>query len=458
MSPLDTYTPPLGILHVASFTRKFRHEVRVFDFQVPGRSVQAALAEVISWKPDVVGLSAMTSNCMNALKIAREVKRACPSISTVLGGAHISAVPLPTMERFESIDYGVLGEGEVTFLELLLKIAERRSAADVEGIVWRNGDGQVVLNESRPPLETLDELPPPAWDLLEGFPDSYPSSILEAKRLPGTGIMTSRGCPFNCTFCDHRVFGSRVRFFSVEYALEMMRHLKRDYGIRDLMILDDNFLLDRERLFEICDRMIAEKMDFSWYCMGHARSMTDDKLAKIRDAGCWFIEMGIESGNDGILKRIRKGTTKDDVRGAVGRAKRAGLKVKGNFIFGFPGETMETLEETMRFALDIKIDFFQQNFLTVWPGCQIADELGAEPSDRSRSGFDWDRLAHQRVTFVPDGMTKSDLIHASKKAFRRFYVRPRIIVGLIPRLASWRGIKFGVTSFLVFLRTIFRKS
>ena len=400
----------------------------------------------------------MTSNCLNVSWIAREIKKNDPSIPVIMGGAHISAIPFETMKRFQAVDYGVLGEGEVTFLELLGNISEKLSAEGVKGVIWRTGDGQIIMNDFRAPIENLDDLPFPAWDLLDHFPEGYPSSLLEAKRLPGTAIMTSRGCPFSCTFCDHRVFGSRVRHFSAEYTLNMMKHLKNEYGIRDLMIIDDNFLLDEDKLFEICNRMKAEKMDFSWYCMGHARSMTDDKLAKIREAGCWFIEMGIESGNDGILKSIKKGTTKADVEGAVKRAKKAGLKVKGNFIFGFPGETAETLEETVKFALGLRIDFFQQNFLTIWPGCEISDEISKSPQDAHQFEDDWDRLAHQRVTFVPAGMTKDQLINASKKAFRRFYLRPRIIIGLIPRLASWRGIKFGLISFRVFIRTIFRKS
>jgi anaerobic magnesium-protoporphyrin IX monomethyl ester cyclase len=458
LSALDTYTPPLGILHVASYIRKYRHAVRVFDFQIPCQNIEASIQQILAWQPDVVGLTAMTSNCLNALWIAREIKKNIPSLPVVLGGSHISAIPLETMKRFEAVDYGVIGEGEVTLLELLENVADRRPVETVKGVVWRTEGGRVVMNDFRAPIENLDDLPLPAWDLLDNFPESYPSSLLEAKRLPGTGIMTSRGCPFHCTFCDHRVFGSRVRFFSVEYSLNMMRHLKSEYGIRDLMVLDDNFLLDRKRLFEICDRMIAEKMDFTWYCMGHEKSMTDDRLAKIREAGCWFIEMGIESGNDGILKRIKKGTAKADVKSAVNRAKKAGLKVKGNFIFGFPGETAETLEETIRFALDIKIDFFQQNFLTVWPGCEISDELSRDLNGHFQLDGDWNKLAHQRVTFVPAGMTKDQLINASKKGFRKFYLRPRIIAGLIPRLASWRGIKFGLVSFRVFLSTILRKS
>lgn len=458
LSALDTYTPPLGILHIASYIRKYQHAVRVFDFQLPHQNVEDALQQILSWQPDAIGLTAMTSNCLNVSWIAREIKKNDPSIPVIMGGAHISAIPFETMKRFQAVDYGVLGEGEVTFLELLGNISEKLSAEGVKGVIWRTGDGQIIMNDFRAPIENLDDLPFPAWDLLDHFPQGYPSSLLEAKRLPGTAIMTSRGCPFSCTFCDHRVFGSRVRHFSAEYTLNMMKHLKNEYGIRDLMIIDDNFLLDEDKLFEICNRMKAEKMDFSWYCMGHARSMTDDKLAKIREAGCWFIEMGIESGNDGILKSIKKGTTKADVEGAVKRAKKAGLKVKGNFIFGFPGETAETLEETVKFALGLRIDFFQQNFLTIWPGCEISDEISKSPQDAHQFEDDWDRLAHQRVTFVPAGMTKDQLINASKKAFRRFYLRPRIIIGLIPRLASWRGIKFGLISFRVFIRTIFRKS
>ena len=456
LSALDTYTPPLGILHITGYIRKFGHSVKIFDLQLPHLNIPDTIRQILSGHPDIIGFSAMTSNCLNAQKIAKEIKKNLPAVPIILGGAHVSAVPIKTMTRFDAIDFGVIAEGEVSFLELLDVIANGQPVSEVKGIVWRGTDGRAVVNEPRVPIQNLDDLPIPAWDLLDRFPEGYPSSLLEAKRLPGTAIMTSRGCPFHCTFCDHRVFGSRVRHFSAEYALNMMRHLRSEYGIRDLMIIDDNFLLDKNKLFDVCNRMKAERMDFSWYCMGHEKSMTDDILAKIREAGCWFIEIGIESGNDGILKRIKKGTTKADVEGAVKRAKKAGLKVKGNFIFGFPGETLETLEETAEFALDLKLDFFQQNFLTVWPGCEIAEELFETPQSVNLLEDDWGKLAHQRVTFVPAGLTKEQLVKASKSAFRRFYLRPRIVIGLIPRLASWRGLKFGLISFKVFLRTIFR--
>jgi radical SAM superfamily enzyme YgiQ (UPF0313 family) len=236
----------------------------------------------------------------------------------------------------------------------------------------------------------------------------------------------------------------------------MIRHLKNEYGIRDLMILDDNFLINKQKLFDISNAMIAERLDLTWYCLGHVRSMTMETLAKIKEAGCWFVEVGVESGNDQILKHIKKNANKARIREAIKNAKTAGLKTKGNFIFGFPGETEETLEETIKFALELDLDFFQQNFLTIWPGCELSAEIS-----NSRAEFyepDWGKLAHQRITFVPLGMTQQGLIRASKKAFRKFYLRPRILLGLLPQLASLRGIKLSLTASYVFLKTIFRKS
>jgi anaerobic magnesium-protoporphyrin IX monomethyl ester cyclase len=248
LSPLDTYTPPLGVLHIASYIRKFGHSAKILEPQPPQREVSEAIRQILSWNADVVGFTAMTSNCLNAQEMAKQIKKSLPTVPIFLGGAHVSTVPLETMKRFDAVDFGVIGEGEVSFLELLGKIDPGRPVADVKGIVWRSEDGRIVVNDPRAPIPNLDDLPMPAWDLLDHFPEGYPSSPLEAKRLPGTAIMTSRGCPFRRSFCDHRVFGSRVRHFSAEYTLNMMRHLTCAHAIRDLMIIDDNFLLDRDRL------------------------------------------------------------------------------------------------------------------------------------------------------------------------------------------------------------------
>jgi radical SAM superfamily enzyme YgiQ (UPF0313 family) len=452
LSGVDTYCPPLGLLSIASYIRQFGHSPEVIDIAARKWSLNQAVDYVCLTEPDLIGISAKTINVYNANKLAEQLKHKGLKAPIVIGGAHVTAVTVETMRKFDAMDYGVIGEGEITFYELIKKIANNNPVDDVEGIVVRNSNGQPMVNPRRAPIHNLDDLPLPAWDLLPEFPEGYHHSELETKRLPAASIMTSRGCPFKCTFCDHKIFGSMTRHHSAEYSLKMIRHLKNEYGIKDLMILDDNFILNKKKLFQICDTMIKDKMDLSWYCMGHANFMTEDRLKKIKEAGCWFIEIGIESGCDRILQLLKKNTTKKEIAAAVRRAKDAGLKIKGNFIFGLPTETKDSLEETIEFAINIELSYFQQNFLTIWPGCELADS----PGQFGKFENDWSKLAHQRITFIPHGLKEKDLIHASKTAFRRFYLRPKIIFGILSSLTSIRAIKSIIISFVVFLKTISR--
>ncbi len=458
LSALDTYSPPLGILYIASYLREKNHEPSVVDMEALKCNFDKLLESTSTFNPDLIGITSMTINFMNAQKVAAFLKSNFPDIPIIIGGPHITAAPIETMSKYHEFDYGVYGEGEITFLEMVEKTKNKEPLINVKGLVWRNGENKVIINEPRPYIENLDDLPFPAWDLLKNFPELYPLSILESKRLPAASIMTSRGCPYHCTFCDNKIFGTRVRHFSAEYTLKMIDHLIDNYGIKDLMILDDNFLLDRKKLFDICDNLINNRIDLTWYCMGHANTMTEDRLRKIKQAGCWFIELGIESGNDEILKKIRKNTTKEQIAQAVSLAKKVGLKTKGNFIFGFPGDTIKTINESIKFALDIKIDFFQQNFLTVWPGCEICSQIIRNDDSFEYYNSSWETLAHQRITYVPKGMSKNELLKASKRAFRRFYLRPEIVLGLLPLVTSQRGIKFLFKAFGTFFKTIIRNN
>ncbi len=454
LSEMDTCCPPLGLLHIASFVREHGHTPHVLDLSARKWTLAQAVRFVEKADPGVVGISAKTVNVHNAAELAERLRLAGFDRPIVLGGAHVTAVPVATLKRFPAFDIGVLGEGELTFLELLTRYQRGEPVADVAGIAYRSGLDGVEVNPRRPIIEDLDELPFPAWDLLPGFPESYPHSALETKRLPAASIITSRGCPFSCTFCDNTVFGTRVRHHSARYTLAMIRHLKDRYGVRDLMILDDNFLLNRDKVFQVCDSLISERANISWYCIGHARSMTEDRLRKIREAGCWFIELGIESGCDRILKILRKNTDKKEIAEAVRHARNAGLKVKGNFIFGLPTETKESLEETIEFATSIGLTHFQQNFLTVWPGCSLSDD----PEEYGVHTGRWETMAHQRITFIPHGLTEADLIAASRRAFRRFYLRPRVLVETARSLTSARALVSTSKALLVFLRTVLRRS
>jgi radical SAM superfamily enzyme YgiQ (UPF0313 family) len=454
LSGVDTYCPPLGLLYIASFVRKNGHTPFVFDLTALKWSLHDLVQRILSLNPAAVGITAKTINIYNANKIASELKKSGLKAPIILGGAHLTAVPAETIERFSAIDIGVLGEGEITFLEVIEKIESKKSIDDVKGIIFRDEFGKITVNPPRPLIQDLDSLPFPAWDLLPNFPEAYPQSALETKRLPAASIITSRGCPHQCTFCDRAVFGSSVRHHGAEYTLDMIRFLKNKYGVKDLMALDDNFLLDKKKLFKICDTIIEEKMDLRWYCLSHVKFMTEDRLKTIKEAGCWIMEVGIESGCERILKLLKRNTTKEEIAEAIKRARKAGIRVKGNFIFGLPTETRESLEETIQFATDINISLFQQTFLTIWPGCELSNHAG-------QYGYvetDWGKLAHFQISFIPNGLTQEDLLLASKDAFRRFYLRPKIIFGMLTTLTSFRAIQSAMVAFVVFLKTILRRS
>ena len=452
LSEMDTCCPPLGLLHIASFVREHGHTPHVLDLTARKWTLAQAVTFVEEINPGVVGISAKTINIHNAAELAERLKLAGFDRPIVLGGAHVTAVP--ETEAIPSVRHRGSRRGRADVSRASHETDRGESVADTAGIAHRSGMDVVEVNPRRPLIEDLDQLPLPAWDLLPEFPESYPHSPLETKRLPAASIITSRGCPFSCTFCDNTIFGTRVRHHSARYTLAMIRHLKDRYGVRDLMILDDDFLLNRGNLFEICDSLIAERSDLSWFCIGHAKSMTENRLQKIRDAGCWFIELGIESGCDRILKILKKNTNRREIAEAVGHARKAGLKVKGNFIFGLPTETKESLEETIEFATSIGLTHFQQNFLTVWPGCSLSDE----PEKYGVHIGSWETMAHQRITFLPHGLTEADLIAASRRAFRRFYLRPRIVVEIALSLRSGRALVSTFKALLVFLRTVISRS
>jgi radical SAM superfamily enzyme YgiQ (UPF0313 family) len=182
--------------------------------------------------------------------------------------------------------------------------------------------------------------------------------------------------------------------------------------------------------------------------------MTEDRLERIREAGCWLLEVGIESGCERILQLLKRNTTKSEIADAVRRARVAGIRVKGNFIFGLPTETKESLEETIEFATSIDLSLFQQNFLTIWPGCELSENA----AEYGEVETDWGKLTHYQISFIPEGLAREDLLRASKEAFRRFYLRPRIILEIISTLTSWLAIRGTAKAFFTFLKTAFRKN
>ncbi|MBF0244645.1 MAG: cobalamin-dependent protein [Planctomycetes bacterium] len=437
-------TPTLGLLMLAAVAQRHGHSCVVVDAAAAVQPLAAILHAAQVQAPDLIGISSTTLSIMNAAEAARALKAVAPGSPLVLGGPHVSAVPEETMARFPEFDIGVLGEGEETFVELLAVLARSATPETVRGLIFRQ-DGRLVRTGQRPPIRTLDALPPPAWELLEGFPQSYLPAPFKTRLRPAASIVTTRGCPNRCIFCDRSVFGSSCHGYSAKGVIDLVEDLQRRFGIREICFEDDTFTMDRDRLDAVCHDLCRLKRPVAWSCLGRVNHVEPEMLANMRRAGCWYISFGIESGNQAILDRINKRTTLVQIRQAVIAARAAGITVKGFFMVGHPGETRATLVDTVRFALDLPLDDISVTMFTPFPGSAIH----AQAAEFGTYDPDWSRMNLLNAVFVPHGLTVDDLVAAQREMLRRFYRRPRIMANYLWRLARnpalcrgfWQGLR-----------------
>ena len=410
---------PQGLCHLAAVSRNLGFPTRILDCQALGLDMKQAIERVREFSPDFVGLSASTLSIVQAGKFAGYLKRILPEVTTVVGGYHISALPEQTLEEFPDIDIGVVGEGEETFSELLETVGKDSSPFDVPGLVFRNA-GKIQMTDKRPVIANLDSLPLPAWDLLPKLSKYYGSSAQRYKVFPAASLITSRGCPHQCTFCDRSVFGNRYRGHSADYVMEMIRTLRSQHGIRSVVFNDDLFIADRNRLVSICETMIREGMRLNWSCDGHVNHLDEDILRLMKRAGCWQLAIGIESGEEKILEDLNKGIGLEKIAETLDLVKQAGLKIKGFFVFGTPSETEQSLRKTIDFAKRLPLDEIQITAFTPYPGTELYRYVVRQ------EGFvpEWGQMNTASPSYVPKNLTKQQLVHYQRKGYKEFYLRP----------------------------------
>lgn len=309
---------------------------------------------------DIVGVTSMTPNIVDAHNSVEIVKKYHPQACAVVGGCHVTALPEKTLEEFPTFDVGVVGEGEKTFPELVKALRENRNPGDVKGIVYRDA-GVVKTTGPRELVGDLDSLPFPAWRLFR----------LSPGRLP---VITARGCPFNCNFCM-RVLGSKVRFRSPENAIAELKYLTDEFGVTEVAFIDETFTLNRKRLEKLLRMMLEEKLHnkINWSVQTHVNAVDFDILSLMKQAGCVRVGFGVESGNAEILRECGKGITLRQAEVAVKAAKNAGLKVNAFFIIGHPNENDRTVRDTVRFAAKLNPDFAAFGIMVPYPGTRIRD-------------------------------------------------------------------------------------
>lgn len=407
---------PIGLLSMAAYIISTgRHDVFVHDCLGPKArpGPQANVKRILAHQPDLVGFTATTSAFPDANDMASLIKETRPDIKIIVGGVHASAIGAQLLEQFDSIDYLCLGEGEETLLEL----ADGEDLGSINGLVWRDGE-QAVTNPPRIHIKHLDELPFPAYDLLPRFPKGYYLPPLSYIHVPGATMITSRGCIYNCSYCDRSVFKKGFRSNTADYIYDHMKMLQERFNVRHINVYDDLFTTNRNRITQICEQLIDRPLGIQFNCAVHAGHADDDLLRMLKDAGCLMISVGIESGDAALMERHKASVTLDQVRDTVARIQENGIRAKGLFMMGLPGETPESIKKTSDFIISLGLDDMNMSKFTPFPGAPCW------PTVHNDGTFDndWSLMNCLNFVFVPKAFeSREEIDELYNRHIKRFY-------------------------------------
>ena len=430
--------PPIGLAYLAAYLRENNIEVEILD----AHALRIGLKD-LETKPfdyDVIGVSSMTPSLYSSLNVLRIVKKINPLCKTIMGGPHISAVPIETMNSYPEIDFAVIGEGERTMLELVRAIQNEDNPHNVNGIAYKK-DGGVKLTPTRDLIANIDELPFPAYDLLPL--DKYYQHLHHVslgKNVPIKPFMilfTSRGCPYKCSFCASEViWHRRVRFRSTDNVLSEIDMLVNEHNIKVLDIADDNFLMNKKRLNEILDGLIERNYGLYFNCLSRVDSVNREILQKLTRTGCYLMRYGVESGNPEMLNRMHKDVTIDQIKRAFELTKEAGISSSASFIIGHPGETKQSVKDTINLAKKIN-PILAHFFIAIpLPGTELYD-IAMEKNLIVNMNFrEWKQLP-ELPAIRTEELTQEDLKEWRRKAYKTFYFRPAYI---FERLRNIKGV------------------
>ncbi len=406
---------PVGILSIAAFLIKKGIEVDILNCTGPVKltGTEETIRRVRDFSPSIIGFTSTTSSFPDAYRQAEEIRRIFPNIWIVFGGVHVSALRESLITSSPAIDFLITGEGEKAMTELAMGV----TPDNIQGLIFRKGS-EIKSNNIRTDLCELDELPFPAYNKLKGFPKAYQPPLFNYPRSPTATIIASRGCPYQCTYCDRSVYRRSFRFNSAEYLYEHMAFLKKDFKMRHIFFYDDLFTFNRKRVEEFCGLLQKKPLYMTFNCAVRVGHVDDDLLQMLKTAGCWMVSIGMESGDQGLLDRHKAKVTLDQIRDTVKRIKKNGMRVKGLFMMGLPGETEQTIKRTTDFIEELRLDDMNITKFTPFPGSPSYKTIHEEGSFDER----WELMNCMNFVFVPKGIeSRERLEELYKQCIKRFY-------------------------------------
>jgi len=426
--------PPLGLLYVAAYAESLPGcNLKLLDCQAEHYSHKELASIIRSFAPDVVGIQAMTFTMIDVLKVAENVKIVAPRAIVVAGGPHPTLYPRETV-NLAPIDAVVFGEGEIAFQAILQRKERRESLDNIPSVMTKESAKRTDLDLSLQYIPDLNVLKMPSRHLLNL--SRYYSPMASSRYV--TTMMSSRGCPCRCTFCDRPQMGKVFRKRSAQNVFEEMSYCVKELGIGEIIFYDDTFTIDQGRVLELCDILEHEKLQVRWDIRARVDTMTPEMIRCLKRAGCVRIHYGVESGNARIQKEIRKNLNLDQVKEVFLATHKEGIETLGYFMIGLPTETLADVEMSLDLLVNLEMDFASITVFTPYPGTEIYKQAVVEGIYKKDY---WREFAcNPTPEFIPkfwnEHFSDVQLWDLLKLGYKRFYRRPRYILNRVLRIKS----------------------
>ena len=426
-------SPPLGVAYIASSLRKHNINVEILDANALGYTTKQTIEEIKKRKADIIGLTSTTITVPVMNEIVDNIKT--KENLTVAGGVHVSSLPEDTLKKNKNIDIIVISEGEETMLDIVHEFNNNKKWNSIPGIAYRSNK-KIIRTKERELIKDIDSLPFPARDLLPM--DKYrpgPIMYLGIKGEYFGTLLTTRGCTAKCVYCSSAHFWKCLRMRSAKNVIEELRFLKKKYGIKQFMIVDDNFTASKKRLLEICSEL--KKMKLSWFCFSRVSNVDREMLHTMKKAGCFLIFYGIESGNQEVLNKINKNITLEQAEKAVKLTKKEGIIVNCSFMLGLPYDTKETMQQTLDFAKKINPHIAEFYITTPFPGTKL-NEIAIKHGWIKQNNNDWSNYSvHRQNVLKTSEFDPKEVEAFVKKCYQQYYLRPRFLLLSIKKVVTW---------------------
>jgi len=452
ISRMANIMPPLGMATIAAYLERSGIAADIIDcYARPAEADRLIVEYLRSYRPGYIGFSCTTSSFLDGARLAELAKSTLPTIRTVFGGVHVSARREQVLTDYPVVDFVVMGEGEQTLVELIE--ADSGEPAGVEGVIYRDSGGGVVNNGYRQTRLELDDLPFPAYEKLAGYPAAYMLPIFNYPKAPNSSCISSRGCPYACSYCDRSVFRRSFRYNSADYLYEHLRYLQNRFGIRHINFYDDQFTFNRQRVEDFCRKMIDNPLRMTYNCAVRAEHIDYELLRLMKRAGCWMISLGIETGDEDLLAQHRQNANLSMLADKIRLIKKAGIRTKGLLMMGLPGESEKSIQKSMDYVFSLPIDDFNLAKFTPFPGSPIYEKI----HELGEFKEDWEKMDCMSFQFVPKGMTRERLEELFIRFYKTHYMRPKVLLGYAAMLwkspDSWRRFAWNFFDFIKFARS-----